>query len=182
MRKQPPDDKPKPKPKPMRGLVPSSSRGRAPVPAPLPPPAPASVPARPQRRIERLAPNRTLRKKVRGKYFYGLILAKGYRQSSFARAAAKHKKDGVLGRDLVSRWCQGTALPDALNEDAIAKTLGISVEELMAPIYEGTIETNEIIPPFEITGLEGGLARLTINMTVPWDVAQEVFRLLSVVK
>jgi transcriptional regulator with XRE-family HTH domain len=129
------------------------------------------------RHVKRLAPDRNLRLAKWGAQLEKWMTAKDMDQSELARRAAVHKKGKAFGRDLISNYVHGKSEPSAINQAAIAKALGMTVEELMAPITTGIVEDQS--PPINMHTLPDGRAHIDISADVPMDVAIQVFSLLA---
>jgi hypothetical protein len=142
-------------------------------------------PPKSRTRIKRLAPDRELRLRKFGESLAKRIVATGLNDLQFAERCAPHMKSKKFGRDLISNYISGKHAPARLQEAAMAKALGITVEELMMPIKTGvmpegfsgsSIEADDELR-FESTGHDQ--ARLLINMMVPMTVAIEVIGLIG---
>jgi transcriptional regulator with XRE-family HTH domain len=132
----------------------------------------------PRKHIARLAPDRALRLKKFGESLGKRVRDMDLNQSQFAERAAVHMKNGRFGRDLVSNYINGRSQPEPLHQVAMAKALGISVEELMAPLYSGMMCTDDTSSPIDLQSVGGDRARLRINVELPMAVAVQILTLL----
>jgi transcriptional regulator with XRE-family HTH domain len=131
------------------------------------------------KRIDRLAPDRLLRLKKWGESLEKRIVAADLNALQFAARCEVQMKSKKFGRDLISNYVNGKSQPSNLHEAAMAKVLGITVEELMAPIATGTIHNNDgLSAPFDLQSVGGDRAWLRINMELPMIVAVQILTLL----
>ena len=97
------------------------------------------------------------------------ISDKGWNQSELARRANDAGEDRVA-RDDISTYIRGVSMPGALKARAIAKALGVPLDELI-PSAKSVDRDN---PEFEIRQASEGHVWLRVNKMVTWDQAQRV--------
>ncbi len=93
-----------------------------------------------------------------------------WNQSDLARAAN-------LPRELISSYVNGRAFPTTKSLRRLAEALQLKVEDL-APQAPGMFQW-EPPPTMEITSLANGMAKITVNTTVPISTALEIGRLIE---
>ena len=131
------------------------------------------------RRIPRMSPDRGTRLRRWGKSLKDRISGKKLNQSEFASRVAIHTRDGKMGRDLVSNYIRGVSEPTPLKQIAMAKALGITVEELMAPMNAEAEKTSETTSQVEMTSIGHNLMRLRIEKNLPLDVALQILDVMN---
>lgn len=104
-------------------------------------------------------------------------IAAGLNQSELARRAAQHMPDGKFGRDNVSGYLRGMALPGAVHLNALAKALHVKPEELLE--NRPTLSAVDRAPPIDVRDYDGNNAWLKINQAVPWPIALKVMQLIK---
>lgn len=101
---------------------------------------------------------------------------KGWNQSDLARHASKHlPKNKPLGRDNVSHYVRGIALPRSAQLLAIAKSLGKQPADLLPTIPSATQKA----PPFDMRQLENGNVWLRVNQAVGFDQALRIMQIIQ---
>jgi ribosome-binding protein aMBF1 (putative translation factor) len=98
------------------------------------------------------------------------IVAKGWNQSELSRRAN-------IGRDSISVYIRGKAIPGPNHLAALAKALGTSPMELLPG--RGVPQVGDEGPPLSFRDMGGGMVQLRINMTVPTKAALEVLNILK---
>jgi transcriptional regulator with XRE-family HTH domain len=131
------------------------------------------------RRVLRMAPDRATRLKHWGQTLKDRINEKELNQSEFASRVAIFTRDRRMGRDLISNYTRGISEPSPLKQTAMAKALGISVEELMAPMGIVAPSKEKTVSPVEMKSVSPTSARLKIDTELPWGIAVEILRLIS---
>lgn len=129
-----------------------------------------------------------LRREI-GRRIHTMILAKGWNQSTLAREATKHFSGGEITRSNISNWVCGLVLPGPGRAQALAKALGVSIEEIRP---SGTIEGLRRIPgpkgprrqaqpqeTININDAGNGKARVYIDRIVSWSVAMRVMKIFE---
>lgn len=133
------------------------------------------------RKIPRMDPYRRVRLKRWGKSLLDRINAKELNQSEFASRAGVFTRKKFMGRDLVSNYIRGETQPTPLYQIAMAKALGITVDELMAPMND-TMPVEEKMAhkkaPVEMQEVAPNRMRLKIDTELPWVVGVEILRLI----
>jgi transcriptional regulator with XRE-family HTH domain len=100
-------------------------------------------------------------------------------QSTFALRAGIFTKKKHMGRDLVSNWILGKSEPSPLYQIAMAKALGITVDELMAPIDMVPAKEKVVAAaPVEMREVSPNRVRLQINMEMSKKTAAEIISLI----
>ena len=86
------------------------------------------------------------------------------------------------GRDRISIYLKGMALPDHVNMQKLAEALGLTVEELAPDLTAQSIERD--YPEIGITKASGHPDKilLRVNKIVPMEVAAKIFAILAEVK
>lgn len=106
------------------------------------------------------------------------LAERGWNGSELARQAAKHMADGKFGKDMVSKYLRGLAMPYPSSLAAMCRALRKKPEDLVPPEAYQTMST--AAPEMEMTqAAEAGIVWLRVNKKVPLDVAAEVIKLLS---
>jgi transcriptional regulator with XRE-family HTH domain len=105
------------------------------------------------------------------------LAERGWNGSELARQASKHMSGGRFGRDMVSKYLRGVALPYPSSLTALCRALRCKPEDLMPPEVYGTIST--VAPEVDMQTVGDGTAWLRINKRVPFKVAVEVMALLK---
>lgn len=116
-----------------------------------------------------------MRRKAFGRNLWNLTLRRGWTQSELARQAG-------IGRDSISGYMRGKNLPEPTSAMALAKALGVTLEDLYPGASESPAES--AIPSFEMRAATGepGFAWLRINRRVPFSVAAKIAVLLEETK
>lgn len=94
------------------------------------------------------------------------LTARGWNQSDLARAAAKFMPAGKeFGRDKVSHYIRGRAMPTPASLHAMAQALGVEPVSLLP---EGAVpsSTSRVLPKLEIRDMDDGTVWLKINRAV----------------
>ena len=125
-----------------------------------------------------------------GRKLFFELEKRGWSQSDLARRIfpdAKTKYDNrgysvTKGRDVVSTWVRGKALPSPQNLKKVAAALGMEPEMLAPNITTGTIEKEN--PTLSINMIAGHVDKcyLRINRLVPLSTALEIAKLLEAVE
>jgi transcriptional regulator with XRE-family HTH domain len=102
---------------------------------------------------------------------------RGWNGSELARQAAKHTPDGRFGKDLISRYRKGEALPYPASLNALCKALGKGPNDLI-PI-EAYQNLEEMLPDADIKTAGEGMAWLRISKKVPMDLALKIMALIN---
>ena len=118
-----------------------------------------------------LAP-KMLTKQEFGRRVYELMIKKDWNQSDLARHAN-------LGRDSISTYVRGKALPDPRNLQRLAKALGVEASALLPNTMESAIDAEH--PAFEIKMAHGdpGKVWLKVNRMVMAPTATKIFDLIQ---
>lgn len=111
-----------------------------------------------------------------GSKLQDLMNKKGWTQSDLARAAAKFMPDKKFNRDNVSQYVRGLSFPLPMRLNAIAKALGVPVEDLRPAGLPGAGSKN---PPLELRAIGDGMAWLHVNQAIPMDVAMQIVSILG---
>lgn len=99
--------------------------------------------------------------------------AKGWTQADLVRQATKFLPKGkVFRRDSISLYMRGAQMPAPLRLHALAKALGVSLEDLTPP-------DNSEAPPIAMKAMDGGNVWLQINQAVSMETALEIASLLK---
>jgi transcriptional regulator with XRE-family HTH domain len=127
-----------------------------------------------------MSPDRAVRLKHWGQCLKKRIDEKQLNQSEFASKVAIFTRDKRMGRDLISNYIRGIAEPSSLKQIAMAKALGIEVDELMAPLATAPIvRESSVRNSVEMHSAGADRARLTIDKEVSWEIAVEILRLIN---
>jgi transcriptional regulator with XRE-family HTH domain len=104
------------------------------------------------------------------------MIDKGWNQSELARRATAYLPKGhTIGRDNISHYVRGVALPRPAQLAAVAKSLGLSPAELMPTMPSATAKS----PPFDMRQLENGSVWLRVNQPVTFDQALQIMKILQ---
>lgn len=129
-------------------------------------------------------PRATLDRRARLEY-WGKSLAQRIRnqdinQSEFASRCALHTRNGKFGRDLVSNYCRGAHELTPLHKLAMSKVLGITVEELMEPLYgPSPLRGDKKSAPICLEYIDADRAHLHIDQDMPIGLAVRILGLLK---
>lgn len=113
-----------------------------------------------------------------------LLRDRGMRQADLARAMFGEELDKKTGRpvakhrDRISVWVAGKNLPDPQNMDLLAKTLGVPVEELAAPLVAQAVDRERSSLQIIQAAGHPDKVHLRVDMLVPQRVASRVMALL----
>lgn len=104
------------------------------------------------------------------------LIEKGWNQSELARRATGHLQGkGKIGRDKVSHYIRGVAIPRPVQLAAIAKALGKSPADLLP-----TAPTpGDRAPTVDMRQLEDGNVWLRINRATSMPTALKILSLLN---
>jgi transcriptional regulator with XRE-family HTH domain len=112
------------------------------------------------------------------------MIKKGLSQSDLAamiwgRTKDQRGYDVAKGRDRISVWLRGKAIPDPQNLKKLADTLELDVAELAPDITAATVEKEN--PEIAMTMIAGHADKvfLRVNMLVPLALASKVIAMLS---
>lgn len=104
------------------------------------------------------------------------LAERGWNGSELARQASKHMADGKFGKDMVSKYLRGLAMPYPSSLQALCRALRCKPEDLVPPeVYGGNSATADV--GFEAIG--DGTAWLRVNKRLPMELAAEIIRMLS---
>lgn len=115
------------------------------------------------------------------KRLYHLLVQRGWKQSDLARRCfgeVRSTKGHMLarGRDRISAYIRGKAVPDPSNLKKIADAFEITVEELAPDIAQGTMEREE--PSLYVHAVPGtGKVLLKTQYLVPQEYVAELIAL-----
>lgn len=131
------------------------------------------------RRISRMSPDRSVRLRRWGESLRDRINSKELNQSEFALRVAVFTRDKRMGRDLISNYIRGVSEPTQLKQIAMARALGISVDELMAPMSIMQPVEEATSTPVEVKSVSSSRARLRIDTELPWAIAVQILSLIN---
>lgn len=103
------------------------------------------------------------------------MVRKNWNQSDLARRASAKLKDDKIGRDNISGYIRGIAIPQPSRLKALADVLGVEVQDLL-PVAP---QAAQKAPPFDIKQLENGNVWLRVNQAVPFDTALQIMALIN---
>jgi transcriptional regulator with XRE-family HTH domain len=129
------------------------------------------------RRISRMSPDRAARLRRWGESLQDRITKKNLNQSEFASRVALFTRDKRMGRDLISNYIRGVSEPTPLKQTAMASALGITVDELMAPM--SVIPARSMESPIEMKSVSPTRARLRIDTELPYGVVVQILGLIN---
>ena len=112
---------------------------------------------------------------------YQLLRAKNWNQSELARAAFGTLQDQrgytvPRRRDSVSNYLQGKALPDMKSREALAKALGVRVDDLLPNVPN--LNKDDLLLEILHVPNRPGLMRIRVDQLVPADDAIEILQIL----
>jgi len=105
------------------------------------------------------------------------MIQKGWNQSELARRASDHYADKEIGRDSISVYMRGKALPTPLVLNAIAAALGVDPADLLPS--RGVPSASAASPKMEAKDMGDGTVWLRVNQQVPWQVALTIMAALQ---
>ena len=104
------------------------------------------------------------------------MVEKGWSQSELGRRASENLgKD--IGRDSISQYIRGKALPNAERLAALAHVLGKKPSDLLPT--RGIKSAADSNPAVDIRETADGNAWLRINQQVPWEKAVQILKILK---
>lgn len=106
-----------------------------------------------------------------------LMYDKGMNQSDLARAAAKFMPDKKFTRDNVSNYIRGNHFPYPLRLNALARALGVTIEELRPK--SGIPQSGDHAPALDFRSLGDGNVWLRVNQAGSMDVAMKIVAMLE---
>ena len=106
------------------------------------------------------------------------MVKKGWNQSELARQAQLHLAGKRIGRDNVSSYVRGLAIPYPANLHALAKALGVTPEDLL-PRRHGLIPAASNALETDLKVLGDGNAWLRINRAMPVKTALKIMSLIE---
>lgn len=116
---------------------------------------------------------------------YRLRVEKGMSQSDLAREIWGTVTDArgytvAKNKDRISRWENGSQVPEAQNLQAVADALGVSVEDLAPDLTAKRMDADEN-PAVQMTMVQGqpGRVHLIVNTLTSLEIASKVIALLS---
>tara|TARA_R110000765_G_scaffold118888_2_gene213463 strand:- start:1845 stop:2282 length:438 start_codon:yes stop_codon:yes gene_type:complete len=117
-----------------------------------------------------LAPKSAMRREF-GKRLQANMIEKGWNQSELARRAS-------IGRDNVSSYIRGIAMPGPLHLSAISRALGMTNDSLLPAKSMPSID--ETFPVMDIKDVGNGNAWLRVNQAVSMKNAIKIMQILTV--
>lgn len=105
------------------------------------------------------------------------MVKKGWTQSELARRASDHHPEKQIGRDSISVYMRGKALPSAAVLGALAASLGIEPSDLLPT--RGVPTASQASPKLDVKDIGDGRVWLRINQEAPWPIALEIMKLLQ---
>lgn len=111
------------------------------------------------------------------KRLYRAMLAKGWNQSELARQAALHTADGKFGRDNVSSYVRGKAMPGPKHLHALCQALGVQPREILP--HAGLPSADKKPSSASANDMGNGKMWLKVDQAVDWDTGLEVLRMLK---
>src|SRR5919108_3428186 len=134
----------------------------------------------PNHPLSRTAPERRVLLERWGQSLAQRIRNQDINQSEFANRCANHTRNGKFGRDLVSNYCRGAHEPTPLHKVAMAKVLGITVEELMEPLYgPSPLRANNKSSSICLEYISSDMAHLHIDQDMPIGLAVRILGMLK---
>ncbi|BAQ16115.1 helix-turn-helix domain-containing protein [Methyloceanibacter caenitepidi] len=104
------------------------------------------------------------------------LVNKGWNQSELARRASEKLPRGkTIGRDMVSHYVRGVALPRPAQLEALAKALGVEPSTLL-PTSPSAADK---LPAADMKALENGNVWLRINQGVPMTKGLLILSILN---
>ena len=105
------------------------------------------------------------------------MVKKGWNQSELARRASEHSPDKAIGRDVVSTYLRGKALPLPATLQALASALSVDVSDLLPT--RGVPSVSQAIPKFDIRDMGEGRTWLRVNKEVSFETALKVMQIIQ---
>lgn len=106
------------------------------------------------------------------------MIRKGFNQTETARRASGHLPKGKkMGRDVLSNYIRGVALPTPVNLNALCKALGTEPADLLPDRGHSTIANTN--PIMDIRQTDDGLAFVRINQAMPMTKAFKILAILN---
>lgn len=105
------------------------------------------------------------------------MVKKGWTQSELARRASDHHPGKEIGRDSISVYMRGRALPSPAVLGALASALGVEPSDLLPS--RGVPTAAQSSPKLDARDIGDGYVWLRINQQVTWAIALEVMKLLQ---
>ncbi len=82
-----------------------------------------------------------------------------------------------LGRDAISRYIRGTAIPYRSSLEKIAAALNCQPDDLIPPAAHNPTKT--ILPETDMQSAEPGMAWVRVNKKLPWELALKIMKLAN---
>ena len=117
----------------------------------------------------KLAPKEAMRREF-GKRLQEAMLNKGWNQSELARNAG-------IGRDNISSYIRGIAMPGPLFLNKIASALDVEPNKLLPSRAMPSVD--QVVPALDVRDIGKGLAWLRINQAVAWEDAITIMNILK---
>jgi transcriptional regulator with XRE-family HTH domain len=135
--------------------------------------------SRDELQLARLGPAEIAVRRAFSKNLQLKLAERGWNGSELARQAGKHMADGKFGRDMVSKYLRGIAMPYPSSLTAMCRALRCKPEDLIPPEVYHTATT---APDVQIEDAGDGTTWLKVNKRVPAQLAAKVYALLVAVK
>ena len=132
---------------------------------------------RDQLQLQRLGPVELTARRKFSKRLRLKLAERGWNGSELARQAGKYMSDGKFGRDMVSKYLRGIAVPYPSSLQALCRALHCKPEDLMPLGVSGNTEA--AMPEIDMQAAADGTAWLRINKRVPFNIAVDVMALLK---
>lgn len=145
---------------------------------------------KPVRRMPHAA-GRTSIEKIEMQHFarklHDLMVQKGFSQSDLAKQIWGTTEDSrgykvAKGRDRISQYVRGEAIPEPRNLQSIAKVLNVEVSELAPDLVAATLDREA--PELAMTAVSGheNKVHLQINTLIPFEIAAQIVGLINKAK
>lgn len=133
--------------------------------------------SRDELQLARLSPGELAVRREFSKRLQLKLAERGWNGSELARQAGKHMADGKFGRDMVSKYLRGIAMPYPSSLTALCRALRCKPEDLVPPEAYSSVDT--VAPEIDMQAAGDGTAWLRINKRVPFAIAAQVIALLN---
>lgn len=128
--------------------------------------------------LQRLGPAEIAVRREFSKRLQLKLAERGWNGSELARQAGKHMDDGKFGRDMVSKYLRGIAMPYPSSLTALCRALRCKPEDLVPPeVYSAVAPASN--PEVSIQAAGDGTMWLQVNKRVSAEVAAKILALVN---
>lgn len=130
---------------------------------------------RDEEQLARLSPSELAVRREFARRLHAKISERGWNGSELARQAGKHMGDGKFGRDMVSKYLRGVAMPYPSSLTAMCRALRCKPEDLVPPEVYNSVDT--ALSEIDMQTAGDGTAWVRMNKRVSFDAATAIVAL-----